>query len=317
MRAWIQKRYGGPEMLEPAELPRPVPRDDEVLVRVVASTVSSGDARIRAFDVPGMVWLPARLALGITRPRNPVRGSDFAGEVVELGRAVTRWKFGDRVFGLTVNGSHAEFKRVKASSAMALIPDGLSFEGAAALPFAGMSALHFMDAGQVGAGTKLLINGAAGAVGSAAVQIAASRGAEVTAVCSAANHDLVRSLGAARVIDYRAAPLFVPGDAYDVVFDTQGRITPNEAAQAMAAGGRFLALVMRPTDLTQRPKGIKVIGGTAASTAAQIAAVCQLFEQGSLKPVVDEVFGFERMREAHARVDTGHKRGSVVVRIAP
>ena len=317
MRAWIQKRYGGPEVLELSELPRPVLKDDEVLVRMVASTVTSGDARIRAFDVPGMVWLPARLALGLTGPRHPVRGSDFAGELVELGRAVTRWKLGDRVFGLTVNGSHAEFKRVKASSAMALIPDGLSFEGAAALPFAGMSALHFMDAGQVGAGTKLLINGAAGAVGSAAVQIAASRGAEVTAVCSAANHDLVRSLGAARVIDYRAAPLFVPGDAYDVVFDTQGRITPNEAAQAMAAGGRFLVLVMRPTDLTQRPKGIKVIGGTAASTAAQMAAACQLVEQGSLKPVVDSVFEFAEVPAAHARVDTGHKRGSVVVRIAP
>ena len=140
MRAWIQKRYGGPDVLEQAELPRSGPKDDEVLVRVVASTVSSGDARIRAFDVPGMVWVPARLALGITRPRNPVRGSDFAGEVVELGRAVTRWKLGDRVFGLTVSGSHAEFKRVKASAAMTLIPEGLSFEAAAALPFAAMSA---------------------------------------------------------------------------------------------------------------------------------------------------------------------------------
>ena len=108
MRAWIQKRYGGPEVLELSELPRPVLKDDEVLVRMVASTVTSGDARIRAFDVPGMVWLPARLALGITRPRNPVRGTEFAGEVIELGRAVTRWTLGDRVFGLTVNGSHAE-----------------------------------------------------------------------------------------------------------------------------------------------------------------------------------------------------------------
>ena len=317
MRAWIQKRYGGPEVLEPAELPRPMPKDDEVLVRVAASTVSSGDARIRAFDVPRMVWLPARLVIGISRPRNPVRGSDFAGEVVEVGRAVTRYKVGDRVFGLAVNGSHAEFRRVKESAAMALIPAGLSDEDAAALPFAAMSALHFMDAGQVGAGTKLLINGAAGAVGSAAVQIARSRGAEVTAVCSDCNRELVLALGAARAIDYRSAPLFAPGDAYDVVFDTQGKITPKQAAPAMATGGRFLALVMRLTDLTQRPKGIKVIGGVAASNAAQMQAVCRLVEQGALKPVIDEVFPFERMREAHARVDSGHKRGSVVVRIAP
>jgi NADPH:quinone reductase-like Zn-dependent oxidoreductase len=200
---------------------------------------------------------------------------------------------------------------------MALIPEGLSFEAAAALPFAGTSGLHFMDVGQVGAGTKLLINGAAGAVGSAALQIAASRGAEVTAVCSAANHELVRSLGAGRVIDYRTEPIFAPGDAYDVVCDTQGKITPNEAAPAMVAGGRLLALVMRPTDLTQRPKGIKVIGGTAASTAAQMEAVCRLAAQGVLKPVIDGMFGFEQMPAAHARVDSGHKRGAVVVKIAP
>ena len=317
MRAWTQKRYGGPEVLELGELPRPVLKDDEVLVRMLASTVTSGDARIRAFDVPGMVWLPARLALGLTRPRNPVRGTEFAGEVVEVGRAVTRWHVGDRVFGLTVNGSHAEFKRVKASSAMALIPDGLSFEDAAALPFAGMSALHFLDVGQVGAGTKLLINGAAGAVGSAAVQIAVARGAEVTAVCSGANRELVTALGAGRVIDYRTQLIFAPGDAYDVVFDTQGRITPNQAGPAMVAGGRFIALVMRMTDLTQRPKGIKVIGGVAASNAAQMAAICRLVEQGALKPVIDEVFAFEQMPAAHARVDSGHKRGSVVVKIAP
>lgn len=317
MRAWIQKRYGGPDVLELVDLPRPVPKDDQVLVKMMASTVSSGDARMRAFDVPGLFWLPGRLAIGITRPRNAVRGSDFAGEVVEVGRTVTRWKVGDRVFGLVVDGSHAEFKRVKASAVMALIPDRLTSEEAAALPFAGMSALHFMDTGQVGKGTKILINGASGAVGSAAVQIAAARGAEVTAVCSGANRDLVTSLGAIRVIDYRTQMIFAPGDNYDVVFDTQGKVTPKQAALAMVAGGRFLALVMRMTDLTQRPKGVKVIGGVAASNAAQMAAMCRLVEQGSLKPVIDAVFAFEQMPAAHARVDTGHKRGSVVVRIAP
>jgi NADPH:quinone reductase-like Zn-dependent oxidoreductase len=316
MRAVVQTAYGSPEVLEIREVARPVPKVGEVLVEIRATTVSSGDVRMRSFDVPALFWLPGRLALGLTRPRQAIPGASFAGVVAEVGEGVTDFALGDRVFGLKVGGAHAQYMRVPQAAAMAKIPAGLSDAEAAALPFGAITALHFLQVGKVGPGTRILINGATGAVGSAAVQIAAHWGAEVTAVCSRKAQDLAFSLGADRVIDYRTTPVFGAGEVYDVVLDTTGAITPADCGEALRMGGMFLAVVTEIGTLTRGLKGRKTIGGVANGTRAHMAEICRLVEAGALKPMVDSTFSLGDVRAAHRRVEEGGKHGAVVLTVA-
>lgn len=316
MRAIVQTGYGGPDVLELRDEPVPEPKAGEVLVRIHASDVTSGDARMRAFNVPGPFRLPARLVLGITRPRFRIPGVDFAGEVVRVGDGVSRFKPGVRVFGQQLFRCHAEYRCVPAEGAIALIPGTMSDEDAAALPFGTFTALDFFRRAGLKPGNAILINGASGAVGIAAVQVAHHLGAEVTAVCSTRNAELVRKLGAADVLDYTAPGFALPSRAFDMVFDTVGSLGWALSEPALKPAGKLLAAVSDwPVLFAQLRHGKRIIGGSGTPGRADAEEMARLVLAGVLRPVIDSVFDLADIRAAHLRVDTGHKVGAVVVRV--
>lgn len=320
MKAYVYDRYGPPEVLRQVELPDPVPGPREVLVRVHAFTVSSGDARMRASRFPPLYWLPARLFFGLTAPRNRVLGFDFSGTVAATGSEVTRYAVGDAVFGAQLFGGNAELRTLPEDGKMAGKPANLTHEEAAAIPFGATTALYFLRKAGVGPGQKVLVVGAAGAVGSSAVQLARHFGAEVTGVCSAGKHGLVRGLGAQHVIDYAAEDFTRNGQTYDIIFDTVGATTVRGCRDSLTPNGRHVFLVTGASEIfhslrTARGRGRKVIGGVDESSAEDMATLSSLAEEGALQPVIDSRFPFEQLAEAHARVDTGHKTGSVVVSV--
>ncbi|HEX8803760.1 MAG TPA: NAD(P)-dependent alcohol dehydrogenase [Acidimicrobiales bacterium] len=318
MRAAVVRRYGPPEVVGIEDVPRPVPSDGEVLVRVTATTVNSGDARVRALRVPRGMRLALRLRMGLTGPRQPILGFEAAGRVEEVGGAVTAFRPGDRVVasrGFDF-GCHAEHVAVPADGAVAAIPDGLADRDAISLCFGGMTALNFLGLGKLSAGESLLVNGASGAVGTMAVQIAKHRGAEVTAVCSAANADLVRDLGADHVVDHTTQDLTQTGRRYDVIMDAHGSAPYGRVKGSLAPGGRFLMVV---GDLWQTLAAMRqdaVVGSNendAAITGGAYGTLMSLAQEGALRPVIDSVLPFERIVDAHRRVDSGHKVGSLVL----
>jgi len=315
MRAVIQRAYGGPDVLKIEARPVPVPAAGEVLIRIRASDVTSGDARMRAFRVPGIFWLPGRLSLGVFGPRNQTPGVDFAGEVTAIGSGVTRYRVGDRVFGQHgFFGSHADYRVVPETAAIAAIPAGLSFEEAAALPFGGFTVLDFFARGGYRRGESLLVNGASGAVGVAAVQIGKAYGSPVTAVCSGRNAEAMRALGADAVLDYRAPGFAVPTGAFDVVFDTVGSFRWADVAGALKPGGRFFQLLISGGLLFDAlRRGKHMVIGTGTPTAEGAAELARLAASGALRPVIDSRFDFTEIAEAHRRVDTGRKVGAVVL----
>lgn len=317
MRQVVQRAYGPPDVLVIETAPVPRPNSGEVLLRVHASDVTSGDARVRAFRVPGIFWLPGRLALGVFRPRHRVPGVDFAGEVVELGAGVTRWRVGDRVFGQHgFFGSHAEYRVVPETAAMAAIPRSLDYPEAAALPFGGLTMLDFCGRGGYRKRESLLVNGASGAVGVAAVQIAKAYGSHVTAICSAANAETVRRLGADAVLDYRSPGFALPQGAFDIVFDTVGNLRFADVAPALKPDGRlWQAVISGGMVLDQLRHNKRILGGTGNPTPAAMAELARLHEAGQLQPVIDSRYPLSDIRAAHARVDTGRKVGAVVLEL--
>jgi NADPH:quinone reductase-like Zn-dependent oxidoreductase len=318
LKAAVCDRYGPPEVVQIREVPTPAPADGEVLIKAAATTVNSGDARVRALRVPRGLGLAVRLRFGLTRPKQPIFGFEVAGQVEALGTEVTRFQRGDRVVASRDLhlGCHAEYVTVSEQGAIATIPDTLTEQDTVALCFGGATALHFFDRGQVAAGENVLINGASGAVGTMAVQLAKHRGAEVTGVCSAANAELVRSLGADHVIDYTAEDFTRNGQRYDVIMDNQGKATYARVKGSLAPGGRVLMIYgdLLPTIAASWQKA--VVSGTARPTADHLRTVVSLAEQSVLKPVIDSVLPFAQIVEAHRRVDTGHKVGSVVLTFA-
>ncbi|MFT3810871.1 MAG: NAD(P)-dependent alcohol dehydrogenase [Micropepsaceae bacterium] len=318
MKAYVYRRYGGPEVIEMAELPMPAPGPGEILVRIHATTVSSADWRIRSLTLPPGFGLMGRPVFGFLRPRQPVLGAEFAGLVEAAGAGVTQFGPGDAVIGFPGGrlGSHAEYRTIRADGPVARKPDNLSFEEAATLSFGGSTALHYLRKAAVRPGERLLVIGASGAVGVALVQIARARGMHVTGVTSAANAALVAGLGAERVIDYTAGPVFGEGAAYDVIADTVGATRFRDALPYLNEGGRFLGIVGSLGELFARRRGSRrPVNGPAEERASDIAELAALAAGGALKPVIDGVYPFSQMRAAHARVDTGRKRGSVVVRV--
>jgi NADPH:quinone reductase-like Zn-dependent oxidoreductase len=318
MKAAVCERYGPPEVVQIREVPTPVPAEGEVLVEAVATTVNSGDARVRALRVPRGLRLPVRLKLGLTKPKTAILGFEMAGRVEAVGTAVTRFRPGDRVVasrGFDF-GCHAEFATVPEGAAIATIPEGLDFQDAVALCFGGTTALYFFRLGKLAPGESLLVNGASGAVGTMAVQIAKDVGAEVTAVCSGANAELVKSLGADHVVDYTTDDFTRNGQRYDVIMDNHGNAPYSRVKGSLAPGGRFLMVV---GDLWQMIDGAPrkaVIAGSdddAASLAGSYQELMSLSERGGLRPVIDSVLPFEQIVEAYRRVDGGHKVGSVVL----
>jgi NADPH:quinone reductase-like Zn-dependent oxidoreductase len=315
MKAAVCEAYGPPEVVRIREIPTPTPADGEVLIKSSATTVNSGDSRVRALRVPRGMSPLVRLKFGLTKPKQPVFGFDVAGRVEAVAAGVTRFQPGDRVVAsrdLDL-GCHAEYVPVSEQGAIARIPDGLRDEDAIALCFGGATALHFLERGKLAAGEKMLINGASGAVGAMAVQLAKHTGAEVTGVCSAANAELVRGLGADHVIDYAAEDYTRNGQRYDVIMDNQGNATYSRVKGSLAPGGRVLMVYgeIGPTIASAWQKA--VVSGTAPVTADSLTTLISLADQGVLKPVIDAVLPFDQVVEAHRRVDTGHKVGSLVL----
>ncbi|HKU43834.1 MAG TPA: NAD(P)-dependent alcohol dehydrogenase [Polyangiales bacterium] len=318
MKAAVCERYGPPEAVVVQDVPMPVVGDGDVLIRVTASAVNIADVRIRALRVPRGLSLPTRLAMGILRPRHPVFGLEVAGVVESVGVAVRTFKRGDRVVasrGFKLGG-HAEYMVVAETGAIATIPDAVSDADAVALLFGGVTALVFFDRGKLRAGEHILVNGAAGAVGTMAVQIAKRRGAEVTGVCSAANVELVRSLGADHVIDYGSRDFTQDAARYDLVMDNVGNAPYARIRQLLKPGGRFLMVI---GDLPQMLAALgqkDVVSSSseaAAFSASNYRLLLDMAAAGQIRAVIDRSFPLEHIAEAHRLVDTGHKRGSVII----
>jgi NADPH:quinone reductase-like Zn-dependent oxidoreductase len=305
-----------------AEVATPSPKRGELLVKVAAASVTTADWRFRTASFPGVFALAGRLLVGVRRPRHRVLGMDFAGEVAELGASVDGFRVGERVFGATTRGAHAEYVTVRADGAVTRTPPGLSDEAAAAVPFGANSALAFLrDFSDVRPGQRVLIVGASGGVGVWAVQIARHLGAEVTGVASAKNLELVRSLGAARALDYGREPYLEPGAGYDLIFDTLGATTFSEACPALSSHGTYVPLNAGLREIAQSITtrfggGPRVKFAISANTRARLEENATLLAAGVLHPVVDEVFAMDRIADAHRKVEGRHKRGSVIVRTA-
>jgi NADPH:quinone reductase-like Zn-dependent oxidoreductase len=318
IRAAVCERYGPPEVVQIRDVPKPVPADAEVLVKSFATTVNSGDARIRALRAPRGLRFPMRLRLGFAKPKAAILGFEAAGQVETVGRAVTRFKPGDRVvvsrgFDLAC---HAEYVAVAEQGAIARIPDDLGYEDAVALCFGGSTALSFFRLGKLAAGEAALINGASGAVGAMAVQLAKHLGAEVTAVCSGTHAKLVRELGADRVIDYTTEDFTRNGRRYDVVMDNHGSAPYARIKGSLKPGGRFLMVVgdLWPMLAASWQKAtISASKNDASITTDSYQTLMALAEEGVLKPVIDTTLSFAQVVEAHRRVDSGHKTGSIVL----
>lgn len=325
MKAVLHTHYGPPERLQLAELQKPTPRPNELLVRIRATTVSTGDCNVRNFTFVTKSMRPiAKLMFGITKPwKARVLGTELAGEVDQVGSNVTRFGPGDRVVASTgaTGGGHAQYACVSETGAVATKPDSLTWEEAVALPFGANTALHFLrDLGQIRFGQNVLIIGASGAIGSAGVQLARHFGATVTGVCSDANAALVRGLGASRVIDYRQEDVTNSGDAYDLIFDVVGGATFQRAREVLKPDGVFLQNIMELSDVgrvlwTSLAGGRKVRGGVALGNAANMSLIMTLAANGTLKPVIDSTYPLERIADAFAYVERGHKKGNVVITV--
>jgi NADPH:quinone reductase-like Zn-dependent oxidoreductase len=305
MKAIVCSHYGSPDVLQIVELPKPVPGDKEVLIKVHATTVTAGDWRVRSMDVPAGFRLLARLALGISKPRQPILGTELAGEIEAVGKAVTRFKPGDQVFAFSDlrMGCHVEWKCMPEDGALVAKPANLSHEEAAALSFGGTTALAYLRKAKIQRGDKVLVNGASGGVGTAAVQLAKHFGAHVTGVCSGGNFELVRSIGA---------------EVYDIIVDTAGTAPFSRSKRSLAKGGRLLLIVAGLPDLLRAPwhsltTDKKVFAGPPAIRPDDVRFLAGLAEKGQLRPVIDRRFPFDRIADAHRYVDTHRKKGNVVV----
>jgi len=318
MKAVTYQTYGPPDVLNLVDLPKPTPAAGELLIRVRATSVTSGDARMRAFDIPGPFRIPARFMLGYPTPKSPVLGYDFAGEVEAIGSGVTRFKPGDRVYGGAF-GSYVEYRTIAQTGAVVHLPAGLSFEEAASLPFGALTAMYFVQKGTIGPDQSMLVIGASGCVGAYSTQLATHLGASVTAVCSGGNADFARAQGADKVIDYTKGDYTRTG-LYDAVMDSVGAIDFNRAKPLIKRGGVFLNVVMGTADLLAAMNpfkdGRRLVTGSFDTTQAMLLALNDLIVEGAFRPIIDRKYPIERIRDAHAYVDSKRKRGSVVVTVS-
>lgn len=320
MRAAVYHRFGGPEVVHVEEVPKPVPKTGEVLIRIRATTVSMADYRMRTRDLPTGLGFLGPLVLGVFGPRRPILGMDLAGVVEAVGEGVSRFKPGDEVIGMPGPefAAHAEYKVMRETAAIALKPANLDFAEAVSIVFGGQPALVFLRRGGTKAGDEVLINGASGSVGAAAVMIAKGLGATVTGVCSGANADLVRSLGADHVIDYRAEDFAASGKQYDAIMDCVGNAPFERVRGAIKPGGSLLLVVadlkgMLGASGNSRRSGIRVNAASVAPSADDLAELARLAEAGILRPVIDRRYTLDQVVEAHRYVETGRKRGNLVV----
>lgn len=315
--------YGDPDLLRLAEVPTPVAKENEIRIRVVATTVTSGDARIRSLRMPrGFGWI-SRPVFGFSRPRQPILGTELAGIVDQVGKNVSNFAIGDEVFayaGLSM-ACHAEYRTLKSTTAIARKPTNITWNESAALSFGGTTALDFFRRGNLKSGETLMVNGSSGSVGSAAIQIAKARGAIVHAVCSARNLELVKTLGADLAIDYKSCDLATLPYRYDAILDTVGNMPYRRSNSLLKPGGRLLGVMATLPEILRSPydsrvSSHRVIVGPAPENPADLAELARLATRNQYRPMIDEIYPLAFIAEAHRRVDSGRKRGNVVVQVS-
>jgi len=321
MKAIVCEKYGPPEVLQLKEVEKPIPKDNEVLIKVVATTVNATNPMGRA----GKPFLARLIPFSPTKPKNPILGDELSGEIESIGKDVKLFKEGDQVYGCTGMGSgaHAEYKCLPEDGVLAIKPANMTYEEAAAVSGGALTALIFLrDKGNIKSGQKVLINGASGSVGTAAVQIAKYFGAEVTGVCSTSNLELVESIGADKVIDYTKEDFTKSGQTYDVIFDTVGKSSFSRCKGALKQNGLYLETLPGLTILLHM-LWTSIVGSKKAIFAAtsfkfsnkELIFIKELIEAGKIKSVIDRTYPLEQMAEAHRYVEKGHKKGNVVITV--
>lgn len=323
MKAMVYTKYGPPEVLQLTEVAKPVPSDNEILIRVRATTVTAADYRMRSFKVPPAFWLFARLQFGILGPRHRVLGIELAGDIEAAGKSVARFRPGDAVFALSgaSYGAYAEYLCLPEDGAVAHKPANMSYEEVATVPFGELTALFFLKGkGNIRSGQRVLINGASGGVGTAAVQLAKYFGADVTGACSTTNVELVKSLGADRVIDYTTEDFTKSRQTYDIILDAVGNLSVSRWKPLLTPNGILLAPVFGVTHLAQMfwttlVGGKKVIAAVAPDTGLtdNMIFLKEIIEAGKYQAVIDRRYPFEQLPDAHRYAERGHKKGNVVV----
>jgi NADPH:quinone reductase-like Zn-dependent oxidoreductase len=317
MKAIVYTQYGSPQVLQLKEVAKPIPKDNEILVRIKATAVNSGEVRLRKADP-----FAVRFLFGLTKPKINTLGVVFSGEVESRGKDVTLFKIGEQVFGHTDMsfGTYAEYKCLPQNGSLALKPSNISHKEAAVIPFGGTTALHFIKKANIKQGQKVLIVGASGAVGSAAIQLAKFFGAVVTGVCSTGNIAFVKSLGADEVIDYTNEDFTKNGVTYDMIFDTVKTISISRSLKSLNKKGTLILSAGMAKEMLQglwisKTTNINVLSGLIKHNAEDIIFLKKLIEVGKLKPIIDRTYTLEQMAEAHAYVEKGHKKGNVAIDI--
>ena len=324
MKAILHTKYGPPDELQLKEVEKPIPKDNEVLIKIYATTVTTSDCNARNFTfAPKSFRFLARMNFGFRKPKINILGIDLAGEIEAVGKDVKRFKEGDQVFGSPGGsfGAHAEYICISEDGVLAIKPANMTYEEAAAISLAGNTALYFIrDLGKVQAGQKILIHGASGAIGTYAVQLAKYYGAEVTGVCSGTNAEMVKSLGADKVIDYTKEDFTKSGETYDVIFDVVGKIRFSQCKSSLKQKGIYLENLLELSDIlkmiwTSIIGGKKIKGGISTESVENLNFFLELIESGKLKPVIGRSYPLEKMAEAFRYVEKGHKKGTVVITV--
>ena len=308
MKAIVWTKYGPPDVLQLQEVEKPEPKDDEILIKIKAATVTAGDCELRRFDITIMLWLLVRIMVGIRKPRIKILGQEMAGEIESVGKNVTQFKKGDPVFAAAEMrlGAYAEYACLPGKNSIAIKPSNMSFEEAATIPTGGLNALHFLKKGNIQSRQKVLIYGASGAIGTTAVQLAKYFGAEVTGICSTTNLELVKSLGADKVIDYTKEDFTKREELYDLILDAVPFVMTNKKSLKLRC----------EKALTPNGKYISVDDGSPKNSIEELSFLNELVEAGQLKAVIDCSYPLEKIVEAHSYVDQGHKKGNVVITVA-
>jgi 2-desacetyl-2-hydroxyethyl bacteriochlorophyllide A dehydrogenase len=322
MKAIVYEKYGPPDVLQLKEVAKPTPKDNEVLIKVHAATVTAGDCEIRSLKFPIWLRLLMRIMFGLRKPRKKILGQELAGEIESVGKDVKLFRKGDQVFAATEMrfGAYAEYICLPSTYAMAIKPANMTYEEAAAVPTGGLNALHFLRKGNIQSGQKVLINGAGGSIGTFAVQLAKSFGAEVTGVDSTRKLDMLRSIGADQVIDYTEEDFTKSGETYDVIFDIVGKSSFSRSIRSLKKKGFYLLANLRLSQIvrglwTSMTSSKKVITELASYRTEDLIFLKELIEAGKIKAVIDRRYPLEQMAEAHRYVDKGHKKGNVVITV--
>jgi NADPH:quinone reductase-like Zn-dependent oxidoreductase len=322
MKAIVWTKYGPPDVLQLKEVEKPTPKNNEVLVKIFATSVTAGDCELRSLKFP--IWLKffMRITWGFKRPRKNILGFYLAGEIDSTGKDVKLFRKGDRVFGTSgmSSGAYAEYICLPEEGALAILPANMTYEEAATVPIGGLEALYFLRKGNIQSGDKVLINGAGGTIGTFAVQLAKSLGAEVTGVDSTGKLDMLRSIGADKVIDYTQEDFTKSGDNYDLIFDVIGKSSFSGCVRSLKQNGRYLLANLVLSKLirglwTSMISSKKVITGLANYQAEDLVFLKELIEAGKIRSVIDRVYPLEQTAEAHRYVETGQKKGSVVLTV--